>query len=149
MPTELRVLLHCGTTTGMLVSSCAARPVQRVVRVHGTKASVEVDFDARLVRHYAGLRWPGPFAKIEGPWRQAREARRHVRRALRRFLKNELHYFAGMRNMFDRFYRAILENGEPPVPYSEICRVTDIMDRIFAACREPQRESLLVTAEQS
>jgi predicted dehydrogenase len=138
LPTELRVLLRGARTTASLVSSCAARPVQRVARVHGTRGSVEVDFDARLVRHYPALRWPGAFAKIEGPWRQVREAKRHFRRAIRRFLKSELHYFTGMKNLFDRFYRAILEEGQPPIAYHEICRVTDIMDRIFVACREPR-----------
>jgi predicted dehydrogenase len=140
VPTELRVLFRGERTTATLASSCAARPVQRIVRVHGTKGSVEVDFDARLVRHYAPLRWPGPFAKIEAPWRQAREAKGHVRRALRRFLRNDLHYFTGMSRLFDRFYRAILEDGPPPIAYREICRVTEIMDQIFAACRENQSE---------
>jgi predicted dehydrogenase len=137
LPTELRVMLRGARTTASLVSSCAARPVQRVARIHGTKGSVEVDFDARLVRHYPTLRWPGAFAKMEGPYRHAREAKRHLRRAIRRFFKSELHYFTGMRNLFDRFYRAILEEGHPPIAYHEICRVTEIMDRIFAVCSEP------------
>jgi predicted dehydrogenase len=140
IPTELRVLLRGERTTASLVSSCAARPVQRVTRVYGTQGSVEVDLDTRLVRHFPTLRWPGAFAKIEGPYRQARDAKRHLRRAMRRFFKSELHYFTGMRTLIDRFYRAILEEAYPPIAYREICRVTDIMDRIFVTCREPSLE---------
>jgi predicted dehydrogenase len=141
IPAELRVMLRGDRTTASLVSSCASRPVQRVTRIYGTQGSVEIDFDTRLVRHFAQLRWPGPFAKIEGPYRQTREAQRHLWRALRRFIKSELHYFTGMSNLIDRFYRAILEDGPPPISYREICRVTEIMDRIFAACHDSQAES--------
>ena len=147
LPSELRVMLCGERVTASLISSFAARPVQRVVRVYGTKASVEVDFDARLVRHYPALCWPGAFAKIEGPYRQVREAHRHLRRAIKRFLKSELQYFSGMRNLFDQFYRAILADGPPPIEHREICRVTEIMDRIFAACRETQRE-LVTTSDK-
>lgn len=145
LPTELRVTLFGERVTASLVSSFAARPVQRIVRVYGTRGAVEVDFDARLVRHYPALSWPGPFAKIEGPYRQVREAKRHLRRAIKRFLKSELQYFAGMRRLFEEFYRAILEDGPPPIDHREICRVTEIMDRIFASCRETERN--LVSAD--
>ncbi len=46
-----------------------------------------------------------------------------------------------MRTLFDRFYRAILEDGTPPIAYGEICRATEIMDRIFAACRQSPSEA--------
>ena len=41
-----------------------------------------------------------------------------------------------MKQTFFRFYEAVLEGGEGPVPYGEILRVTEIMDRIFAECRK-------------
>jgi hypothetical protein len=40
-----------------------------------------------------------------------------------------------MNQLFTRFYRAIAEGGEPPVPYREIRRVTALMDQIFESCR--------------
>jgi predicted dehydrogenase len=140
IPSELRVMLCGARTTASLISSFAARPVQRVARVYGTKGTVEVDLEARLVRNYSKLGWPGAFAKIEGPYRHVREARRNLRRALMKFVKIELSYFAGMNGLFERFYCAILDDGPPPIPHREICRVTEIMDRIFAVCRETQDE---------
>jgi predicted dehydrogenase len=140
IPTELRVLVRGAETTASLVSSCAARPVQRVTRVYGTLQTVEVDLDGRLVRSYPAPRLRGALARIEIPYRHLREAKRHFRRAIRRFFKNEIHYFTGMRNLFELFYRAIVEQGQPPIPYSEIRRVTAIMDGIFAACRDPRHD---------
>jgi predicted dehydrogenase len=138
--TELRILLRGAETTASLVSSCAARPVQRVTRVYGTLQSVEVDLDGRLVRSYPAPKLRGALSRIEIPYRHLREARRHFWRAVRRFLKNEIHYFTGMRNLFEQFYRAIIEQGPPPIPYREIRRVTAIMDGIFVACREAPRD---------
>jgi predicted dehydrogenase len=146
IPTELRVLLRGAETTASLTSSCAARPVQRVTRVYGTLQTVEVDLDGRLVRSFPTPRLRGALARIEIPYRHIREAKRHFRRAIRRFLKNEIHYFTGMRNLFEMFYRSILEQGQPPISYREIRRVTAIMDGIFTACRDPRDGQLLAGA---
>lgn len=136
LPTELRVMLCGEETTATLVSSSMSRPVQRVTRVYGTQQTVEVDLDSRLVRRYFAPKLRGPFVKIELPYRQMREAKRHVRRALGRFWRGELSYFSGMGNLFGHFYHSILENAKLPISYREVCRVTGIMDSIFSACRE-------------
>jgi hypothetical protein len=65
-----------------------------------------------------------------------REAAWTMVRNFWRFLRCDLHYFAGMNRLFRRFYQAIAEGGPPPIPYSEIQRVTTLMDRIFEECRQ-------------
>jgi predicted dehydrogenase len=135
-PTELRVLLQGAQVTGNLVSTSAARPVQRLTRVYGTRRGIEVDLDGRLVRQYRSPGLRGPFIKLEMPWRHLREAARTLRRNLGRFLRSELHYFTGMHGLFTRYYRAILEGGELPIPHAEIRRCTAILDQIFHCCRE-------------
>jgi predicted dehydrogenase len=134
-PTELRVMLRGTTVTGTLLSSSAARPVQRLTRVYGTRRCVEVDLNGRLVRHYRSAALRGPFAKIEMPFRHLTEAGRNLRWNLGRFLTARLHFFTGMNRLFTLFYQAVQEGGEPPIPYAEIHRTTAIMDRIFDACR--------------
>jgi hypothetical protein len=101
---------------------------------------VEVDLEGRTLRGYRALRMPGPFAKLEAPFRQKREAARAFRRAVWRFLRRDIHYFAGMNRLFTLFYKAILEGAEPPIPYRDIRRVTWIMDEIFRVCREDAKE---------
>lgn len=139
-PTELRVMMRGEQMTAHLIFSSTMRPVQRVARIYGTRASVEVDLDGRTLRSYRALRMPGPFAKIEAPFRHWREAARTLRKSLRSFARNEIHYFAGMNRLFTLFYKAIREGGEVPTPPREIRRLTAIMDRIFENCAADSQE---------
>jgi predicted dehydrogenase len=130
-PTELRVLLRGEETTGTLLFTSAARPVQRLARVYGTKGSAEIDVDGRVLRRARAAALPGAFAKIEVPFRHLCEAGRLLARNAWKFFRSDIHYFAGMNRLFTLFYQAILEGGPPPIPYSEIYRVTALMDEIF------------------
>lgn len=137
-PTELRVLLQGEAVTANLMFTSTARPLQRVARLYGTRQGIEVDLDARLVRRYRRPLLPGPLAKIEVPFRHFQEAGRSLARNLWKLVRSDLHYFASLNRLFTLFYQAILEGGEPPIPYAEIRRVTAIMDEIFRACRSSQ-----------
>jgi predicted dehydrogenase len=134
-PTELRVLLRGARVSGNLLFSSRMRPMQKVARIHGSRKSIEVDLDAQIIRHYCGPCLPGALGKIEVPFRQLGESARALGRNLWRFLRSDIHYFAGMRRLFTEFYRAILANGPPPIPYEEIHRVTALMDEIFRGCQ--------------
>jgi predicted dehydrogenase len=134
-PTELRVLFQGAGVTAHLIFTSVARPVQRVTRLYGTRQCVEVDLDSRLLRCARQTGLPGPFAKLEVPLQHLREATGSFGRNLWKFLRCDLHYFAGMNRLFTLFYRAVQEGGEPPIPYQEIRRVTAIMDEIFRCCR--------------
>src|SRR5205823_13891343 len=91
--------------------------------------------EARAVRRLRTPGLPGPFGKLDVPFRQMREAAGTLVRNVRRFLGRDLHYFAGMNRLFGLFYRAALDGGPPPIPYREIRRVTSIMDVIFETCQ--------------
>jgi predicted dehydrogenase len=133
-PTELRVLLQGTEVTANVLFSSAAPSLQRLVRLYGTGPCVEVDLDGQVIRCSRPASLPGAFGKIQVPWRHFREAGRALGRNVGRFLRSDLHYFAGMNRLFRLFYRAVREGGEPPIPYREIQRVTAIMDTIFGAC---------------
>jgi predicted dehydrogenase len=135
-PTELRVMMKGEAVTASLLFSSLARPVQRVARVYGTRQCLEVDLDGRLLRSSRTGVMPGPFAKIEAPFRHLREAARGLGNNLWAFFRCDLHYFVGMRRLFEAFYTAISGGGEPPIPYREIRRVTSLMDQIFSCCRD-------------
>jgi hypothetical protein len=103
---------------------------------------VEADFDGRLLRRFRGTSLPGPFARLQVPFRHLREATRSLARNARRFLRCDLQYFAGMNRLFRLFYEAIQEGKKPPIPYREIRRVTALMDAIFRCCdREADAKS--------
>jgi predicted dehydrogenase len=135
VPTELRVMLRGEQTSAALVFTSAARPAQRVARVYGERGALEVDLDGRVVRGLRAPGLPGPFGKLDVPVRQAVEAMRTAARNAWRFVRSDLHYFAGMNRLFRLFYRAVAEGGPPPIPYAEIRRVTAILDAVFADCR--------------
>jgi predicted dehydrogenase len=135
LPTELRVFLQGQSVTATILFSSRARPVERKVVTHGTKKTVEVDFEGRLLRWSRPISMPGPFAKIQVPWRNATEAGLSMLRNAWRFCRSDLQYFAGMNRLFGAFYNAIQNGTEPPIRAAEIRRVTYILDEIFRACR--------------
>jgi predicted dehydrogenase len=137
-PTELRVLLQGAQMTGTLMVTTSVRPKYRLTRVYGTRQGVEIDFEARILRRYQTPVTRGPFIKVEMPLRHLWEAAGSLRRNLGRFLRADLHFFAGMDRLFTEFYRSVREGGEPPIPYAEIRRVTEFIDRIFSGCRHTE-----------
>ena len=133
-PSELRVLLRGRQTTATVLFSSLARPVQRVARLYGTRACVEVNLDAQTLRVERPTTMRGPFVKLQIPWRHMREARHAWARNARRFLRSDLQFFGGMGTLFERFYASILEQTEPPILPADIHRVTAIMDDVFRIC---------------
>ena len=134
-PTELSVSLRGSNVSGALLFSTTIQP-QRLTRVYGCRGALEFDPDAQVIRRLCQPRMPGAFGKLEGPFHQWREAAANLRRNLWRFVKSEIHYFAGMRNLFEAFYESILNENPPPISYREMLRVTRMMDEIFTMCRD-------------
>ena len=140
-PTEMSISLRGAQVGGSLTFSTTIHP-QRLTRVYGRDGSLEVDPDAQVIRRLSPSRLPGAFAKLEGPFRQWREAAQNLRQNVVRFLNSDIHYFAGMRGLFEAFYRSVLEGTDPPISTDEMLRVTRLMDEIFAACRDAENRTL-------
>lgn len=136
-PTELNVVLRGTTVTGILTFSSTI-PAQRITRVYGTTGALEVDLDGQIVRAIGPSKAPGAFAKLVTPWKQWREAGRSLRGNIWRFARADIHYFAGLKGLCQRFYASILEGTSAPIASDEIVRVTRLMERIFdeARCRD-------------
>jgi predicted dehydrogenase len=132
--TELRVLIQGAEATANVLFSSRARPVARTAKLYGTKATVEIDMEARTLRWHRGGRLPGALAKVDLPWQHVREAMRNLRQNTWDFLRFRQQYFAGMRELFRRFYASILAGQQPPIAYGQIRRVTAWMDDIFEQC---------------
>ena len=124
-PTELRATIRGDRVTASLLFSSRIRPVRRVATIYGTRQTVEADLDSRLLRIDRPTTLPGPFARIQLAGRRLREATGGFARNLSRFVCRDLHYFAGMKRLFEDFYRSIRDGTEPPIPFKEIRRVGD------------------------
>jgi predicted dehydrogenase len=147
-PTDLRVMLQGQHATASVLFSSTARPVQRVTRLYGTRACVEVNLDGQTVRVERPATARGAFVKLQLPWAQLREARRAFTGNAQRFLRSDLHFFGGMRKLFELFYASILQQGEPPIVPADIVRVTAIMDDIFSTCARGAGTASPVEAER-
>lgn len=139
-PTEMFVHLRGQTVTASLTFSTTIA-AQRITRVYGTRGALEVDLDAQSVIRFAPPALPGAFGKIDGPWQRKRESARAFWRNIGRFMRSDIHYFAGMRTLFERFQDAVRNSDRPwPVSGQEMLRVTRVMDEIFALCAKSERD---------
>jgi predicted dehydrogenase len=135
LPSQLRVVLRGEVVSATVTLLSGAKPVRRVARIYGTKGGIEVDFEAGLIRDIRSAALPGAPGRIETPFRQAIEATMNTGRAIKRFARSELQYFAGMRALFEALYLAVRNGGPPPISYDEIQRVANIMDAVFRSAR--------------
>lgn len=142
-PTEMQLSLQGRTQSASLTFSTRIPP-QRMTRIYGSKGSLDIDFDAQTVRLNSLAKLPGAFAKLEIPFQHLRNATWNMSSNLWRFAKGDIHYFAGMKNLFESFYQSILTDGDLPIPLTEIHRVTLLMDRIFDHCRQRELGSIKV-----
>lgn len=134
-PTEMLAHLRGRDVTGTLTFATSIAP-QRVSRVYGDRGMLEVDLDAQTVIRAAPSKLPGALGKLDGPLSRSRQAGRAWRRNVWRFIRSDIHYFAGMKTLFERFQASIRDpSAAPPIAPAEMLRVTRIMDEIFADCR--------------
>ena len=139
IPTEMRVHLADADVTGTVTFLSRAKPPQRISRLYGDGGILEVDYDAQTVRHTPAGALPGAFEKLQRPLGHAAESLGNVARSLWSFARSDIHYFAGMRNLFAAFYDHIRKMGPEPIAMDEMVRVTAIMDAAFASARESER----------
>jgi len=133
---ELRIIITGRKNTAYLLFSCHSRPVQLYTILHGTKCQAIFSLDARTMRIVEGASLPGPFAKVQWAYRDAKQAKQEYHRHIGNLVRARLHYFEGMNELFQRFYLAIEGKGEMPIPMSEALRTTEIIDEIIRQCNE-------------
>lgn len=135
---ELRVILAGSRVTGYATFSSHIRPAGQVVRVYGTRNTLEVDYVARTVTLEPAVTLPSAVGRLVPPFRQAGSLLAEGAGNVWRFAKNDFQFFAGLREQLDRFYDCIERDGPPPYPYRDIARVSELLDEIF---RQVARES--------
>lgn len=129
---ELRFTLAGATVTASGVFSASAKPTAHFLRVYGTRSTIHVDFNSRLVVADPDVRYPSALGRLEPGFTQAGRYRRAAWQNVRQFARSEFSYFAGMRELIRRFYASITEGAELPVPYEQMQRISSLMDSVFA-----------------
>ncbi len=128
---ELRVFLRSGGVSAYGSLCSHARPVANLLKVYGTKSTVEVDFNNRSVVMAASQKYPSALGRLVPPFQMAGRYLSVAKRNVNQFRKNEFHFFAGMSRLLEEFYSAIRAGTAPPIPYAEILRVAEVMDRVI------------------
>jgi predicted dehydrogenase len=127
---ELRMVVKAGGVSAYGTLCSHARPVANTLKVYGTKATIEVDFNNRSVVTMAAQRYPSALGRLFPAFQMGGRYFRQAGRNLGRFRRHEFQYFAGMSTLLTRFYAAIRDGGDPPIAYREILQVAEMMDRV-------------------
>jgi predicted dehydrogenase len=128
---ELRVTLTTPGASAFAWFSSHLRPPVQFLRVYGTRGTAQVHLGTSTVTFEPVARLPSAFGRLTPGFGLGLQYFRAAGRNVARFARNDFHYFAGLNRLFDRFYRAILEDGPPPIPYRDILRVSAWMDEIW------------------
>jgi len=128
---ELRVIIRGARTSAYATFSAHARPVGHTLRVYGTKNTAYVDFMARTVVLERKQTFPSALGRLVPPFAVAKDYLQQGFKNLNSFSHSRFHYFDGMRRLLSEFYLSIERDSAPPIAYSEILRVSSMMERVF------------------
>jgi predicted dehydrogenase len=129
---ELRVMMFSGGLSAYLTFCSHARPVGHFMRVYGTKNIANIDYTFRSMSVEGKQTVPSAFGRLLPPFKSTWQALRSASHNVREFAGSRFQFFAGMNRLLSLFYDSILHDTPVPIPYSEILRVSRIMDEISA-----------------
>ena len=136
MQDELRVLINGKNISVSGVFSSHIRPTGHLLKIYGTKNSVKIDFNSRTVIFDKDTKLPGAFGRLALPFQQSHQFLQQGNQNIKRFLKYDFHFFAGLQNLIDMFYNSILNDTPVPISYKKILLVSAIMEEIFRQISE-------------
>jgi predicted dehydrogenase len=128
---ELRVMIRSSNVSAYATFSSHARPIGHTLRVYGTRNTAHVDFNARTLVLERKQTFPSALGRLFPPFLIAKDYLRQALKNVNSFSHSRFHYFDGMHRLLSEFYRSIETDSPPPIPYSEILRVSAIMETIF------------------
>jgi predicted dehydrogenase len=128
---ELRVMIRSSNVSAYATFSSHARPIGHTLRVYGTRNTAHVDFNARTLVLERKQTFPSALGRLFPPFLSAKDYLRQALKNVNSFSHSRFHYFDGMHRLLSEFYLSIERDSPPPIPYSEILRVSAIMETIF------------------
>lgn len=129
---ELRVFLKSGRLSAYATLCSHARPIANTLKIYGSKATVEVDFNLRTVIAAGSQRYPSALGRLFPPFQMAMQYLKQGRTNVGAFRKHRFHYFQGMTELLTLFYEAIRTGGPLPISYDEMLATARVMDEVIA-----------------
>jgi predicted dehydrogenase len=135
---ELRVIIaEQQRATAYFTFSSQMRPSLHQFRVYGSKNGLILDQDQETLVTLRGKKLKSYAETFLTPALLANQYLKGAFTNLRLFAARDFHMKAGMKNLIEEFYRAIVDGGPDPIPHHEILRTATIMDSIFAQLQQP------------
>ncbi len=131
MPDELRLMILGESVSAYATFSSHIKPAAHFLRLYGTRNIAHADFVARTVTLEREPTLPSALGRLLPAFDMGRQYRREGWKNVRRFLRSDFHFFAGMHTLIARFYDSILNDAPPPIPHRDIARIGWMMDEIF------------------
>ena len=127
---ELRVMILAGGMSAYVTFSSHARPVGHFMRVYGTKNTAHIDFALRSMFVEEKQTVPSAVGRLLPSFKSSWQSLRQTTQNVREFAGSRFHFFEGMNRLLSLFYQSILHDTPVPISYTEILRVSQIMDVI-------------------
>ncbi|MEJ7813499.1 MAG: Gfo/Idh/MocA family oxidoreductase, partial [Gemmatimonadaceae bacterium] len=125
----VHALVRRGRLTGTLVVTLEGRPVESYLRLVGTNGTVHADFVRGTVQRLIGPGTSG-IDKAANPFRLGWQLLGGTTAALGNRVAKRQRSYPGLAELFDAFYRAVREGGEPPLTPESILETTRIWEHI-------------------
>jgi predicted dehydrogenase len=130
---ELRVIVSDEQrTTASFTFSSQMRPSTHEFRIYGPKNGLVLDQDHETLIRLRGGRFKSYLERFVPPLLFAGQHLQNLVGNLTTFLAGDFHMNAGMKHLIESFYRSIINDTPPPIPYREIVLTARIMDAIIA-----------------
>lgn len=140
---ELRVIIsEEDRTTAYFTFSTQMRPSLHQFRIYGAKNGLVLDQEQETLIKLRGRRYTSYAEKFVPPVSLAKQYLGNLTTNLHTFLAKDFHMKSGMKYLIEAFYRSIVEDTPPPIPYREILLTAKIMDDIFVQLGTQQRQTL-------
>lgn len=139
---ELRVIITDGKqTTAYFTFSSQMRPLIHEFRIFGPRNGLLLDQDHEILIKLRGAKYKSYLDFFLPPLVFARQHLKNLFGNVKLFLARDFHMDAGMKYLFESFYRSIQEGTPVPIPYREMLLTARIMDKIFHQLAESQNYS--------
>ncbi len=129
---ELRVMIRGNGVSAYGTFTSNVKPVAQFVRVYGTKNIIEMDINSRTCIVDRGVTLPSAIGRLAAGFSKGKAYRKSSWKSIKKFLKNDYHYFAGMNYLIHAFYESISNDGPLPISTHSMLRIAWIMDEIFS-----------------
>jgi hypothetical protein len=122
------------------------RPSLHQFRLYGPTNGLVLDEDHQTLIKLKGKRLKSYAERFIPPAELAKQEMSNLAGNVRKFLANDFHMKAGMKNLIESFYDSITRGTALPIAYREIVLVSRIMDRIFEQVGPKNEKGAAVTS---